>query len=121
MAGIGLGCGRKRLGGTVGYLVVHPMSPEDLAKWKARGGQAPLVLGVHGPVVAEMNPRALEFKARAKAGQECNGCAFASQRAAICNMVGEQAALRRLPACDDGVIYLLVTKDERQTDLLTGE
>lgn len=95
------------------------MSPEELAKWKARGGMAPMVIGVHGPVAAEMNPRALEFKARAGSG--CGGCAFVSQRAAICNMVGEQAALRRLPDCNDGWIYLLVTKDERKTDLLTRE
>lgn len=95
------------------------MSPEELAKWKERGGAAPLVIGVHGPVSAEMNPRALEFKARSGSG--CGGCAFSSQRAAICNMVGEQAALRRIPACDDGFTYQIVTKDNRQADLLTGE
>lgn len=92
------------------------ISPEELAMWKQRGGADPLVIGVHGRVVPDMNPRQIEFKSRAAKG--CAGCLFEGQRSAICNMVGEQAALRGLPACDDGVIYIEVEKDPRQCDLI---
>ena len=92
------------------------MTPEQLAMWKERGGAEPLVIGVHGRVVPDINPRQIEFKARA--GKGCDTCLFSGQRAAICNMVGEQAALRGLPACDDGYLYYEVEKDPRQVDLI---
>lgn len=92
------------------------MDAKELAIWKQRGGAEPLVIGVHGRVVPDMNPRKIEFKSRA--GKGCDACMFSGQRSAICNMVGEQAALRGLPACDDGFIYHAVDKDPRQTELI---
>lgn len=97
------------------------VSPAELAKWKERGGASPKVLGIHGPlpVNAEpMNPRALQFKVKASQRDSCAGCCFASQSAAVCNLAGEQAGLRRLPACSDGFVYQLVETDARQQNLI---
>lgn len=97
------------------------MSPAELEKWKARGGAAPKVIGIHGPIVIgheAMRPHELAFKT--KAGASCAGCAFASQNAEVCSAALEQAALRSMKSCEDGFIYLLVEKDSRQMDL-TGE
>jgi hypothetical protein len=97
------------------------MSPADLKKWKERGGQSAKVLGIHGPLSADaapMNPRSLEFRAKAKSKQCCGGCMFEFERTNVCGAAIEQAGLRGLPSCEDGFIYQAVTRDDRQIDLL---
>lgn len=93
------------------------MNAKQLAKWKARGGAAPKVIGIHGPLPVDrtpMDPPTLRFKAKAKKRGKCGGCAFVSQGAAVCNSAGHQAALRGMPSCEDGYVYVLVEADPRQ-------
>jgi len=40
------------------------------------------------------------------------------QWADICSLAQLQAKQRNLPDCDDGFIYLIVVRDERQLDAL---
>lgn len=100
------------------------MSPKELAKWKARGGAFPKVIGIHGPLPVDrtpMDPAKLEFKAKVKSRGHCGGCAFAGQSAAVCKEVGEQARLRGLEDCDAGLVYQLVERDARQIGILGDE
>lgn len=59
----------------------------------------------------------------------CAGCMFANQRAAVCRAAGEQAALRRLPDCEDPApkgrgytyVYVRVAIDPRQLSLIAED
>lgn len=65
-----------------------------------------------------LDPAATEFRAQKRSGCSCRGCLFERQWADICSLAQLQAKQRGLPDCDDGFIYLVVVKDERQLDAL---
>ena len=65
-----------------------------------------------------LDPAAIEFRAQKRSGCSCRGCLFERQWADICSLAQLQAKQRSLPKCDDGFIYLIVVRDERQLDAL---
>jgi hypothetical protein len=74
-----------------------------------------------------IDPAATRFKAApALVRDECDGCVFCGQRAAVCRQVEAIAAANNIIDCDgrlsDGssVIYVVDKSDPRQMDLLQG-
>jgi hypothetical protein len=70
-----------------------------------------------GPRDAEaLDPAALDFTARPH-GAGCRGCLFRGQWVAVCNKASELAARAGMKDCEDGVVYVLAVRDDRQLQI----
>lgn len=76
----------------------------NLAKWRGPRDEVAL------------DPATLEFEARK--GGKCGACAFYAQWSEVCTIAVEEALKRGLKRCDDGVVYVLIEKDQRQLDIV---
>lgn len=107
------------------------MNAAQLARWKKRGGRGPKVVTVHGPLpdgFQVLEPAKLAYRAAIQpedAVDECAGCVFFRQAAAVCAEAARLAVLADLPDCDHPdpdtgrqVIYLLRATDPRQLSII---
>lgn len=95
------------------------MTPDELARWKQRGGASPKVVTLHGlrpDGFQVLEPGRMQYRAIATL-QQCSGCAFRYQGVAVCIEAARLAVLASLPDCDSGYVYQVVETDERQLAL----
>lgn len=100
------------------------MTPEELAKCKARGGASPKVITVHGlrpEGFQVLAPSTMQYRSKTRTQaigeHECAGCIFRHQSAAVCAEAARLAVLAGSGDCDDGNIYARVTLDPRQLEI----
>jgi hypothetical protein len=68
---------------------------------------------------APLDPAAMQFTTKARAGDSCAGCVFQRQRVSVCRSACDAAVRAGMEDCDNGVVYILRPADPRQADILT--
>jgi hypothetical protein len=90
------------------------MARSCLAERKVVKGMAALadLVGLDDPV----DPAAMQFTA--KPSKSCHGCVFKGQRTSVCREASRLAVLAGFKDCDEGVVYVALDVDLKQTSIV---